>query len=250
MEVIKPILARTCFIAHVPELGYSRKNPNRGCWNTFFEKGHTFLVTLPLEIPDKMKFLPWKFHQIIRPKTKTHRNSTVFFSWSCLEISLLFLLTPGVSRFYFFNSPGNSMSTPPPMFFSRIAIEVVTASQTKICKLFWTRPYALDNEPKPYCLTFVLVLCQSWQPCNNELLKYIMQFTAKDGWQTILLVVKTCVIDWSTWYLHQEFGVTGQYWCRSLSVSLLGPLDHVKIYFPEAFCISFSLTIFDWMATP
>ena len=38
-----------------------------------------------------------------------------------------------------------------------------------------------------------------------------MQLTAKDGWQTVLLVVETCIIDWSTWCLHQEFGVTGQY---------------------------------------
>ena len=38
-----------------------------------------------------------------------------------------------------------------------------------------------------------------------------MQLTAKDEWQTVLLVVKSCIIDWSTWYLHQEFGVTGQY---------------------------------------
>ena len=36
-------------------------------------------VTLPSEIPDKMKLQPWKFHKIVfhplefpRPKTKTH----------------------------------------------------------------------------------------------------------------------------------------------------------------------------------
>ena len=127
LKVIKLILSRTCFLAYAPELGYSRKNPNRGCW------GHTFLkktrgifrfVTLPLEIPDKMELHPWKFHQIVshplefpRPKTKTHGNSTVFFCWSCLEIPLLFLLTPGVSGFYFFNPPGNFISStrlPPP----------------------------------------------------------------------------------------------------------------------------------------
>ena len=118
----------------------------------FFEKGHTFLVTLPLEIPDKMKFCPWKFHTIfflIMPG-----NSTSFFidSWS---FQILFFQSPW--KFHVLNSPP---PPPLPLIFSGIAIEVVTASQTKICKLFWTRVYALDNEPKPYCLTFVLVFCQ------------------------------------------------------------------------------------------
>ena len=31
LEVIKPILSRTCFLAYAPELSYSRKNPNTGC---------------------------------------------------------------------------------------------------------------------------------------------------------------------------------------------------------------------------
>ena len=59
-------------------------------------------------------------------------------------------------------------------------------------------------------------------------------------------LVGCSITNLSTWYLHQEFGVTGQYWYRSLSVSLLGRHDHVKIYCTEAFCISFSLTIFDF----
>ena len=207
-------------------------------WKRTYFFGHFTLgdsrqdEVLPLEIPHYF-FLDhaWKFH--------------FFFYWLLEFPDSIFSIPLEI--------PCPQLPPPPPplpLIFSGIAIEVVTASQTKICKLFWTRVYALDNEPKPYCLTFVLVFCQPWQPCNNESLKYIMQFTAKDGWQTMLLVVKTCIIDWSTWYLHQEFGVTGQYWCRSLSVSLLGPHDHVKIYFPEAFCTFFSLTIFDWMATP
>ena len=57
-----------------------------------------------------------------------------------------------------------------------------------------------------------------------------MQLIAKNGWETVLLVVKSCIIDSSSWYLHQEFDVTGQ--CRSLSVSLLRPHDHMKIYYP------------------
>ena len=59
-------------------------------------------------------------------------------------------------------------------------------------------------------------------------------------------LVGCSITNLSTWYLHQEFCVTGQYWYRSLSVSLLGRHDHVKIYCTEAFCISFSLTIFDF----
>ena len=50
---------------------------------------------LPLEILDKMKLHPWKFHKIVlqplefpRVNTKTYGNSTL----------------------YFFNTPGNSMS--------------------------------------------------------------------------------------------------------------------------------------------
>ena len=38
-----------------------------------------------------------------------------------------------------------------------------------------------------------------------------MQLTENDGWKTVLLIVKTCIFDWSTWYLHQDVGVTGQY---------------------------------------
>ena len=68
LEVIKPILSRTCFLAYAPELGYSRKNPNKGCC------GHNFLkktpgifrfVTLPLEIRDELKLHHSKFHQIM-----------------------------------------------------------------------------------------------------------------------------------------------------------------------------------------
>ena len=60
-----------------------------GVEGILFEKtpGIVRFVTLPWEIPDKMKFRPWKFHQIVshplefpRPKTKTHGNSTLFFS--------------------------------------------------------------------------------------------------------------------------------------------------------------------------
>ena len=54
------------------------------------------------------------------------------------------------------------------VFFSGISLEVVTASQTKICKLSISRAHALENEPKRNCLTFVHVLCQPWQPYDNK----------------------------------------------------------------------------------
>ena len=99
---------------------------------------------------------PWKFHTIfflIMPG-----NSTSFFidSWSF--------------RFYFFNPPGNVLNPLlPPLLFSGIALEVVTASQTKIWKLLIQQSTRFGQRVfKPYCLTFVLVLCQPWQPCNNE----------------------------------------------------------------------------------
>ena len=143
LDVIKPILSRTWFLAYIPELGYSLKDTNRGCWeHTLLKKtpGMYRYVTWTLKIPDKMKLHLWKFHQIVlqplecpRPKTKTHGSSTLFFSWSCLEIPLFFLLISAVSRFYFFNPPGNSMSSKPPFaFFWNSPLEVVTASQ--ICK--------------------------------------------------------------------------------------------------------------------
>ena len=74
-----------------------------------------------------------------------------------------FLLSPGVSTFYFFNPPRNSMSsTPPPQlplffFFCNSPLEIVTASQTEICTLLIQQSTCFgqqDNEPKPYCLNF------------------------------------------------------------------------------------------------
>ena len=48
---------------------------------------------------------------ILRPKTKTPGNSTWYFSWSPLEIPSWFKLTPEKSTCYFFNTPGNSISS-------------------------------------------------------------------------------------------------------------------------------------------
>ena len=174
LEVIKPILSRTCFLAYAPELGCSRKNQNRGC------RGHTFLkktpgifrfVSLPLEIRNKMKLHPWKFHQILlhllefpRPKTKIHGNSTLFFSWSCLEIPLLFyrVLEFPHSIFSIRLVIPCPQPLPPPnppclFFFWNSPLEIVTASQTEICTLLIQQSTCFgqqDNEPKPYCLNF------------------------------------------------------------------------------------------------
>ena len=63
--------------------------------------------------------------------------------------------------------------------------------------------------------------------------EYIMLLTAKDGWKTVLLVVKTCVIDLV--YLVLTPGV----WCDWIVLKLFidcfitGPHDHVKIYCPD-----------------
>ena len=48
---------------------------------------------------------------ILRPKTKNPGNSTWYFSWSPLEIPSWFKLTPEKSTCYFFNTPGNSISS-------------------------------------------------------------------------------------------------------------------------------------------
>ena len=45
---------------------------------------------------------PWKLH-----------TQHMIISWSPLKIPLLFHLTTGISTWFFFNTPGNSMSLPP-----------------------------------------------------------------------------------------------------------------------------------------
>ena len=56
-----------------------------------------------------------------------------FFLDHAWKSHFFFLLISAVSRFYFFNPPGNSMSSKPPFaFFWNSTLEVVTASQ--ICK--------------------------------------------------------------------------------------------------------------------
>ena len=64
-------------------------------WNPHARIFLFFYITL--EIPDKTELHTWKFHKIVldpweipRPKTKTPGNSTLFFFWSPLEISLRF----------------------------------------------------------------------------------------------------------------------------------------------------------------
>ena len=63
----------------IPETG--------GSGHTFFKKTLEFFMffTLPMEILDKTKFHPWKFHKILldplensTPKNKTPENSTFF----------------------------------------------------------------------------------------------------------------------------------------------------------------------------
>ena len=56
---------------------------------------------LPLEIPDKTKLNPWKFHKIVlvpleipRPKTKTPGNSTLFFLVTLGNSTSFLLINP------------------------------------------------------------------------------------------------------------------------------------------------------------
>ena len=187
LQVIQPILSRTCFLAYNSELCYSGKKTNRGCWrHTFLKKspGIFRLVSLPLEIPNKMKLHLWKFHQIVphtlqfqRSKTKTHGNFTLFFCLIKPGNSTSFFIDSWSFQILFFQPPGNSMSSTPPLLplfvFFWNSPEVVTDSQTKICKfLIQQSTRFVQRAPKPYCLTFVLVLCQPWQPCNNESADY------------------------------------------------------------------------------
>ena len=72
-----------------------------------------FLIT-----PKWLHFYLWKFWT---KQSFTFGNSVKLCCtlWSPLEIALLFQLTPKISTWYFFNTPGNSMSStplPPPLF--------------------------------------------------------------------------------------------------------------------------------------
>ena len=75
--------------------------------------------TLSLEIPDKTKLDTWIFHRIVLDPLEIPRPKNVPLDFTHyfhpLEI-LLFLLTPGNSTCYFFDNPGNSISSAPPCF--------------------------------------------------------------------------------------------------------------------------------------
>ena len=83
-------------------MGYSRKNPSRGGWmRTYFsEKIPRFFrfVTLPLEILEKTKLHPWKFHKMLLHPLEI----LLEFFLSPLEIPLLFYLNPVISSTYSF----------------------------------------------------------------------------------------------------------------------------------------------------
>ena len=64
---------------------------------TFLKKSLEFFLffSVPLEILVKTKLLPWKFGKIMyeeisRPKTKTSGNLIMNFSWSHLQIHVVF----------------------------------------------------------------------------------------------------------------------------------------------------------------
>ena len=109
-------------------MGYSRKKTKQGggvvgdilFWTA---PGIFHFFTLPLEISEKTKLHPWKFHKIVlhpleipRPKTKTTGNSSLFFLGHPWKFH--FVLTPGNSTCYFFDTLENSISSAPvPCFF-------------------------------------------------------------------------------------------------------------------------------------
>ena len=84
-------------------LGYSRKENSRGLRTYFFEEPLEFFnfFTLPLEIPDKTKLHPWKFHKIAldslgipRPNHQNPLKFHIIFSWLPLEIPFAISLIP------------------------------------------------------------------------------------------------------------------------------------------------------------
>ena len=109
---------------NISNRGLFQKNPN-GRWGYTFLKrspGNFRFVTLSKEIPGRMRFYHWKFCKFVwhpleipKSKTKTHGNSTLVFLEHPWKFHL-FLLTPRISTFLFFNTPRNSMSSTPPVW--------------------------------------------------------------------------------------------------------------------------------------
>ena len=101
-------------------MGFPRKNPNGGVEFilNFFEKvpGNFRFVTLPLEKQSS----PLKILQNCvtlfgnsKGKNQDQWKFPMTFSWLLQEILHLFYWTPGIFTYYFFNTPGNSMSSTP-----------------------------------------------------------------------------------------------------------------------------------------
>ena len=114
----------------VSALGYSRKNPNR--WGRGGGWGHTLLkitlgifrfVTLLLEILEEMKlhhrkFLKIVFHSLEFPSQNPRPMEIPHdFLLITSENSTSFFLTSRMCTLYFFNTPGNSNSSTPCLFF-------------------------------------------------------------------------------------------------------------------------------------
>ena len=102
MQTVLRFLAIYC-LAKRSYMSYSRKNPNRKGWgHNFWKKtpGIFRFVTLPLEIPDKMKLHSWKLHKTVlhplefpRPKAKTYGIPHDFF-WITPVNSTSFCIDP------------------------------------------------------------------------------------------------------------------------------------------------------------
>ena len=128
LEVIKPILSRTCFLAYAPELGYSRKNPNRVCW------GNTFLkTTLEIFTPGnstKLCHTHWSFQgQKPRPMDIPHyffldhaRKFHFCFYWLLEFPDSIFSIPMEIP------CPQSPTHHHHCLFSSGIALEIVTAS--------------------------------------------------------------------------------------------------------------------------
>ena len=120
-------------------MGYSRKIPTGGIEDILFFKKNMDLDHLGLPLyswtfsTKRSSLYPWKFRKVVlhsleisRFKTKTQENSKSFTLgnsvklcntlWPPLETALLFQLTLIISTWYFFNTPGNFMSSIPPVW--------------------------------------------------------------------------------------------------------------------------------------
>ena len=136
-------------------MGFSRAIQRVGVEDILFWKkkqGIFRFVTLPLKTVEKASFHPWKFCKIVQHLFEKRRLFHLNFSWTLLQIPLLFWLIPEISTCSFFNTPRNFMSSVPPVWtFPEIAHCLCNNNNNVLPSLGWSITMGLQIcEPQTY----------------------------------------------------------------------------------------------------